>query len=140
MSNTMKELLTPADFASCPVWRYDQDLEGYFEVRGHEDLESAESTADLQILAEFITPRGHRLMGKIVGVQDVYAIGLFVNNEIVGINRNMRQDSRRQVAKYLTLSGIVGELSFETLFPLRFESKWGSETFNDFSGVFEMPP
>lgn len=140
MSKTMKELLTPADFASCPVWRYFPDSEAYSEVRALEDLEYAEGTADLQILAQFTTPDGRQLMGQVVGVQNIFAIGLFVNNEILLINRNMRQDSRKQVDKYLALSGLAGELSYETLFPLRFESRWGNATFNDFSGVFEMLP
>lgn len=77
-------------------------------------------------------------MGKIVGVNDIYAIGLFVRDEVVGINKNMREDSRKQVAKFLALSGLAGQLSLETLFPLRFETKWGGAMFNDFSGVFEM--
>jgi len=137
-TTTMKELLRPADFVNCPVWRYDEDLEGYFEVRDQDDLDAVGSTADLQIMVEFTTQTGQRLMGKIVGVNDIYAIGLFVRDEVVGINKNMREDSRKQVAKFLALSGLAGQLSLETLFPLRFETKWGGAMFNDFSGVFEV--
>ena len=139
MPTPMKELLTPADFANCPVWRYDEETEGYFEVHDHDDLDSVANTSDLQILAEFITPSGQRLMGKIVGVKDVHAIGLFVHEEVVGINKNMLQDSKQQVAKFLNLSGLASQLSIETLFPLRYETKWGSAIFNVFSGVFEIP-
>jgi len=138
MPTTMKELLTPADFANCPVWRYDEDLEGYFEVRGPDDLDLVASTSDLQIMAEFTTPTGQRLMGKVVGVNDIYAIGLFVHDEVVGINKNMREDSRKQVTKFLALSGLADRLSLETLFPLQYRSRWGNDYFIDFSGVFEM--
>lgn len=140
MSTIMKQLLTPADFADCPVWRYDEELEAHFEVRNLEDAGLATSAFDLQIQSEFTTPSGLRLVGQIVGVQDIFAIGLFVNNEIVLINRNMHNRSRDQVAKFLTISGLADQLSFETLFPLRYDTKWGGSIFNDFSGVFQMPP
>jgi hypothetical protein len=133
----VKQLLTPKDFAECPVWRYDEDQEGYFEVRGEEDLSG--DVGDLEILATFTTPTGLQLTGEIIGVRDIFAIGLFVNDEIVLINRNMQSRSREQVAKFLTLSGLSDKLSFETLFPLRFKTRWGDETFVDFEGVFTKP-
>ena len=137
MSKPMKQLLTPADFADCPVWRYDEDLEGYFEVRGEEDL--AGRVEDLGILAVFTTPTGQQFTGHIIGVQDIFAIGLFVKDEIIMINRNMRSRSREQVAKFLALSGLADQFTFDTLFPLHFKTRWGSDTFVDFEGVFEKP-
>lgn len=139
MQASMKQLLTPVDFTNCPIWRYDEDLEGYFEVRSLEDAGLATGTFDLQMLAEFTTLNGERFRGKLVGVADIYSIGLFARNEIVGVNKNMRKDSKEQAAKFLELSGLADRMSVDDLFPLRYESRWGDGTFVDFSGVFEKP-
>lgn len=134
------ELLTPADFERCPVWVYDEDKEVYWEVRSPDDLDDERyDLYDLQIKAVFTTPGGIELVGKVVGVDNLYAIGLFAGDEIVGINRNMHTRSRQQVARYLSLTGLESKLSFDTLFPLRFRSAWGGELFTDFEGVFERP-
>jgi hypothetical protein len=134
---TSTDYLTPADFEACSVWIYDQDREIYLPVRSLDDLFG--EINDLQICGTFTTPLGHQIQGKVVGTNDFYAIGLFVKDEIIGINRHMREDSRKQVAKFLELSGLSSELNFETLFPLRFRSSWGGADFNDFEGVFEKP-
>lgn len=134
----MKDLLIPSDFKDCPVWRYDEDADGYFAVTGLDDL--PENVGDLSILAEFTTPGGNKIFGKIGGVERIFAIGLFAGESIFIINKNMGKDAREQAEEFLTESGLAGELSYETLFPLRYETKWGGTTFNDFTGVFEMPP
>ena len=140
ITQNFTELLTPADFMRCPVWVYDEDQEVYREVRSLDDLDDERyDTYDLQIKAVFTTPNGIELAGKVVGVENPYAIGLFAGNEIVGINRHMRSDSRQQVARFLTLTGLESKLSFDTLFPLRYRSAWGGELFTDFEGVFERP-
>lgn len=134
----MKDHLTPQDFATCPVWKFDPDSEVYSEVRGVEDIPG--ELADLCILADFTTPSGHKLVGEVGGVQDIFAVGLFAGDENVIVNKHMRSDSREQVARFLRLSGLAGQLSFETLFPLHFKTRWSeSGVFNDFDGVFEMP-
>lgn len=140
VSQKSTELLTPADFARCPVWVYDEDQEVYREVRNLDDLSDERyDHYDLQIKAVFTTPNGIEINGKVVGVEDPYAIGLFAGNEVVGINRNMRSDSRQQVARFLALTGLDAKLSFDTLFPLRYRSAWGGDLFTDFEGVFERP-
>lgn len=138
MSKVMKELLVPTDFSVCPVWRYDEDSEGYFEVRNSDDLEKASSTADLLIHTEFITPGGHRLMGHVTGVQQIYVIGLFANDEIILVNRNMRDRSREQSMRFIASSGLADQLSLENMFPLSFETRWGGEFFKNFLGVFTL--
>jgi hypothetical protein len=132
-----KELLTPSDFMSCPVWAYDEDQEVYREVRELDDLRGG--LYDLHIKAVFTTPGGVELAGEVVGVENVFAIGLFAGDEVVMVNRNMHSDSREQVARFLALSGLASTLSFDMLFPLRYRSAWGGELFADFEGVFEQP-
>lgn len=133
----MKDWLTPADFEDCPVWGYEEDADGYFVVRGLDDL--PQRLRDLSILAQFTTPSGIQIRGEISGVDRVFAIGLFANDQVFFINKNLIKESREQGEAFLQASGLSGRLSYETLFPLRYETRWGSEVFNDFSGVFEMP-
>jgi hypothetical protein len=139
-SQNFIELPTPSDFMRCPVWAYDEDQEIYREIRTLDDLSGDRySLYDLHIKAAFTTPGGLVLEGQVVGVENVFAVGLFVGDEVVMINRNMHTDSREQVAHYLKLTGLDSQLSFETLFPLRYRSAWGGELFTDFEGVFEQP-
>lgn len=134
----MKEWLTPADFDDCPVWRYDEDADGYFAVRCLDDV--PERLGDLSILAQFTTPGGIQIRGEIGGVDRVFAIGLFAKEQIFIVNKNLGKRAREQAEAFLQASGLSNRLSYETLFPLRYETRWGGEVFNDFSGVFEMPP
>jgi hypothetical protein len=140
VATNFKELLAPADFMRCPVWIYDEDREVYREVHGPDDLHGEQyDLYDLHIKAVFITPGGVELNGEVVGVENVFAIGLFAGDEVVLVNRNMHNRSRAQVAKFLTVSGLASQLSFDTFFPLRYRSAWGCELFADFEGVFERP-
>lgn len=133
----MKDWLTPADFEDCPVWRYDEDADGYFAVRSLDDL--PDRVRDLSILAQFTTPGGIQLLGEIGGVDRVFAIGLFANDQVFFLNQNLKKEAREQAEAFLQASGLSDQLSYETLLPLRYETRWGGEVFNNFSGVFEMP-
>lgn len=140
MPYEIKKLLTPADFTASPVWRYEHESESYFKVLTLGDLELLESTYDLRILVEFTTPSNLRLTGEIVGVQDIYAIGLFANDEIILINKNMHIRAKEQAEKFLILSGLAETTTYKNLFPMHFQSKCRSDVFNEFSGFFDMPP
>jgi hypothetical protein len=87
-----------------------------------------------------VAPNGRVFEGELVGVNDIFAVGLFAREESFVINRNTHEGSREQVSLLLAALGLEDELSFDTLFPLRFKSKWSrSGIFNDFEGVFERP-
>lgn len=133
----MKDWLIPADFKDCPVWRYDEDAEGYFAVRSLDDL--PERVRDLSILAQFTTPGGIQFLGEVGGVDRVFAIGLFANEQVFFLNKNLKKEAREQAEAFLQASGLSGQLSYEALFPLRYVTRWGGDVFNDFSGTFEMP-
>jgi hypothetical protein len=133
----MKDYLTPSDFKDCPIWRYDEDADGYVPVRREADL--PERVRDLSLRAEFTTQKGYVFEGYVVGVENVFSMGLFGNERVYHINKNLRDLSREQAEEFLAASGLSGELSYEAMFPLRYETKWGGPMFNDFSGVFEMP-
>lgn len=133
----MKDYLKPPDFKDCPIWRYDEDADGYFPVRGESDL--PERVRDLSLRAEFTTPGGNVFEGYVVGVENVFSIGLFGNERIYHLNKNLPDLSQEQAEEFFVESGLTSQLSYEALFPLRYETKWGGPMFNDFSGVFEMP-
>jgi len=77
--------------------------------------------------------------GYVVGVENVFSIGLFGNERIYHLNKNLPDLSQEQAEEFFVESGLTSQLSYEALFPLRYETKWGGPMFNDFSGVFEMP-
>jgi hypothetical protein len=135
---TTKGYLRPQDFRDWPVWSFSPDSETYSQVRSLEDVPP--DMYDFMIHADFTAPNGRIFEGEVVGVNDVFAVGLFAQDESVLINRNSHERSREQVSLLLAALGLEDELSFDTLFPLRFKSKWSrSGIFNDFEGVFEKP-
>lgn len=134
----MRDYLKSSDFDECPVWRLDKDADTHFPVRSLNDI--PELVRDLRILAEFTAPNGQKMLGRVGGIDRIFAIGLFVGDNTFIINKNMPKDAREQAEAFLQASGLSNRLSYETLFPLRYETRWGGEVFNDFSGVFEMPP
>ncbi len=134
----VKDQLAAEDFSVCSVWKYNPDTENYSNVRGLDDVPG--DLADLRISARFAAPVGVVIDGAVVGVKDVFAIMLFAGGQSFTINKHARQYSRDQVGKFLLVEGLSELLSFETLFPLRFRTRWSEGgVFNDFEGVFEMP-
>ena len=77
-------------------------------------------------------------MGEIGGVNSIFAIGLFQNECVFFLNKNLPAESHKQVENFIKTSRLTDQLSYETFFPLKFETRWGGYIFNDFSGTFEM--
>ena len=136
METNGKGNLSPSDFDSCPVWKYDEGSDLFYPVSGEKDL--PELTRDLIIRAVFTTPGGDRFEGYIVGVERVFSMALFLGGRVYHVNRNMPGPSREQIDEFLSNKGGASTLTFDSMFPLRFETSWESETFANFSGVFEM--
>ena len=133
----MKDQIAAEDFRACPVWKYNPDTESYSDVQGLDDVPG--DLADLRISAQFAGPSGVVIDGAVVGVRDVFAIMLFAGGRSFTINKHALQYSRDQVSKFLMVEGLSEQLSFETLFPLRFKTRWSDGgVFNDFEGVFDM--
>ena len=138
MENDFKVTLQPSDFVVCPVWRYDEDANAYLAVRDENDL--PEQTRDLRIHTEFVTPSGEKIKGYIVGVDKVFSIGLFFGAQTYHANKNLYELSKGQIDEFLQASALASNFTFESLFPLNFETRWESETFKNFSGAFAMLP
>lgn len=129
-----KNNLAPADFDLCPAWKYDEDSDLFYPVRREEDL--PELARDLSIRAQFVAPTGDRFDGYIVGVERVFSLGLFFDGRVYHVNKNMPGASKEQVDELLLRMG--KSLDFESMFPLSFETRWETEVFSNFSGVFGM--
>lgn len=136
MENSNREYLTSPDFEFCPVWKYDEDSELFHPVRGGNDL--PERTRDLFIGATFMTASGMRFEGYVVGVERIFSIGLFFNDCVYHLNKNIPDISRDQVKKLFTDMGVGGDSSFNSIFPINYETKWGGEVFVNFSGSIEI--
>ena len=137
MENNFKVVLQPSDFDVCPVWRFDEDADAYFPVRNANEL--PEQVRDLRIASEFITRSGQKFQGYISGVDKVSSIGLFVDAQTYHANKNLYQPSRAQMIEFIAASRLDATLTFESMFPLHFETRWENEIFKNFTGIFEMP-
>ena len=136
METEAKNDIGPRDFSACAAWRYEEGSDLYYPVRGEDDL--PESLRDLSIRAVFTTPSGEQLEGYVVGTERIFSIGLFLGDRTYHINKNLPGLSKEQVDEYLSQRGGTSDLQYESMFPLQFQSRWGGDTFVDFSGVFEM--
>lgn len=136
METNGKGNLSPSDFDLCPAWKYDEDSDLFYPVSGEKDL--PEMARDLIIRAVFTTPSGDRFDGYIGGVERVFSMALFLGDRFYHVNRNMPGPSREQIDEFLSNKGGASTLTFDSMFPLRFETRWENETFANFSGVFEM--
>ncbi|WP_227815307.1 hypothetical protein [Nitrogeniibacter aestuarii] len=136
MEAKAKNNIVPGDFSACAAWRYEEDSDLYYPVRGEDDI--SESLRDLSIRAVFTTPSGEKLDGYVVGTERIFSIGLFWGERTYHINKNLSGLSKEQVDEYLSQRGGASDLQYESMFPLHFQSRWGDDTFVDFSGVFEM--
>lgn len=128
------KILSRDCFLLCPAWRYDEDSDFYYPVMGVDDL--PEMIRDLRIMAKFKAPAGHVFDGYISGVDRIFSIGLFFEERVYYVNKNIASASRMQVNELLSKLGI--QLDFEDIFPLHYETCWGGCNFSDFSGNFDM--
>lgn len=139
MVDDAKEVLSPPDFLTCAIWRYDEDDDLYHPVLTPEQL--PESERNLSIRATFMTPSGKFIPGYIVGIEKTFSFGLFDGNRVFHVNINLPTLSAKQLISFLqTQTGkTVG--TFESLFPLSYKSTINKEPFVDFRGRFEnLPP
>ena len=138
MKTSGKISLVPPDFYNCPVWKYDEESDLYYPVFGIDDV--PDLARDLRIRAVFTTPDGQTLDGYIVGIESIFSMALFFGDRIYNVNKNMLGPSRVRIYEYLRDRDTSEKMTFESMFPLKFETRWESEDFRNFSGVFEMKP
>ncbi|MBB4865767.1 hypothetical protein HNP46_004668 [Pseudomonas nitritireducens] len=97
-----------------------------------------DSIFDLSFKAKFSTPTGQSFDGYIVGFGDVFSIGLFANDKVFFVNKNLVTLSKGQLHSFLSELGSAQTTSIEDLFPLSYSTEIHRAPFIDFGGVFYM--
>ncbi|WLE58836.1 hypothetical protein GIY62_17260 [Burkholderia plantarii] len=138
MGTNAKEVLAPQDFATWPIWRYDDEDDLYHPVTSADQL--PESERALSIRANFRTPDGRSFAGYVVGIERVFSFGLFGGDRVFHVNMNLPDLSAKQLNAFLQVQSCESGQTFESLFPLTYTSSINEEPFVDFSGQFDGLP
>ncbi|MCP1626337.1 hypothetical protein [Pseudomonas nitroreducens] len=135
-NNLAKDFLGRMEYEEHPIWRYDDSDELNYPVLTTDDL--GDSIFDLSFKAKFSTPTGRSLDGYIVGFGDIFSIGLFANDKVFFVNKNLASLSKEQLHSFLSELGWAQTMSIEDIFPLSYSTGIYRAPFIDFEGVFDM--
>lgn len=122
------------------MWRFVEDGEFYLPVSGPAEL--PEKIGDLRTAATFVTQKGEKIAGYIVGADRVFAIGLFVGDALINFNKNLpRSFAEKQFAKLSTALG-GGIVDIREVFPLVYETcfNWEELGYKNLRGEFAVGP
>ncbi len=103
-------------FSRCPVWKWNDSMDGCCPVEDYQPLPEEEAT--LFLAASFKAPGGERFRGYLVGSESFYAFGIFFGGEEYVFN------FRLPGLMMETFQGLQVRLKNEEfeLFPLRYET------------------
>lgn len=131
-----KEYLTKQDLQQHSIWiEHDVD-ELTYAVTGAEDLPENIGLNDLRIRAYFITPNGIELNGYIIGLKNIYCIAIFLNDEVIYLNKNLYKDCLIAIEKINKITG--KNLSVKDFSPLKFETQIDIKGFKNIQGEFDL--
>jgi hypothetical protein len=133
-----KKVLSPQDFSTCAIWRYDDEDNLYHPVTSISQVPESERL--LSIRATFTTPEGKSLPGYVVGIERIFSFGLFGGDRVFHVNLNLPKLSAKQLSAFLQVQADEAGQKVESLFPLSYASEINQEPFVDFSGRFESLP
>jgi hypothetical protein len=89
--------LSKNDYDKHPLWKYDEDTDLYYPVVGEDDFPFL--VADFRIRASFHAQCGLTLSGYISGLKNIFAIGIFIEDQICFFNKNLPDLSMVQFEK-----------------------------------------
>lgn len=136
MSSNAKESPGKADYQEHSMWKYDDESDLYYPVISPKDLPEAES--DLSIYTKFTLPNGKNVEGYTVGVERVFSMGLFGDNNIFFINKNMPDLSTEQIQMFLVEQPLLEIEKASDIFPLKYRTLINADGFSDVTGTFDM--
>lgn len=132
--------LTPKDFNDYSVWYYEENRDIYYPITSPDEIPDYADPRDLRIKAVFYTQSGVRLQGYIVmplEVDKVFSIGIFVDDKIFFFNHNLPDLSKEQLERMCKLINSDKLTSRDDVFPVRFETHFNFEGYNNFWGLFD---
>lgn len=94
-----KEYLTKQDFQQHSVWIEHDEDDLTYPVYGADDFPENMTLNDLRIRTRFITATGLELNGYIIGLKDIYCVAIFLDNEVVYLNKNLNKDCLAAIEK-----------------------------------------
>lgn len=122
-------------FDICPLWFYSEESDLYFPVMEADQL--PESERDLSISATFSFPNGLQLRGYIVGVSNIFSVGLFCGDKTFHLNKNLKDLSAKQLNGLFSCMGPT-QLRPERLMPLSFRTRINRAGFREVEGEFDL--
>lgn len=134
MANKGKTYLAEKDLQDHPVWVISRVDDLIYPVFGPEDF--PEENGDLIIRAIFKTVGGITFQGYIFGLQNIFTIAIFWNNEVLYMNRNLFDESLEEID--IINKNLETKIKPEEFSPLRYQTTIDLEHFKNFSGEFDV--
>jgi hypothetical protein len=131
-----KKFPTPRDYVEHPIWRSDHETELEYPLLSLQ--EKVVNEHDLSFRTRFTTPTGHVLDGMVIGISDIYAAGIFIGDEVVLMNRHLRDSIEEVVEELIAERMLPPTVTPETFFPLRYRTMVQQEPFIDRDGVLDF--
>jgi hypothetical protein len=136
VKNTQKE-----DYDTCSIWYYDEESDLYYPINSPDEIPDYADPRDLSVKAIFYTPSGEPLKGYITLPRDtkheVFSIGIFVNGRQFFFNDNLPGPSKDQLEDMLKELDAGKFRSEKDIFPVRYETDFNFEGYNNFQGIFD---
>lgn len=131
-----KEYLTKKDLQQHSMWIERDEDELTYPICGEQDFPENMGFNDLRIRARFITPAGIELNGYIIGLKNIYCIVIFLNDEVIYLNKNLYKDCLIAIEKINKITG--QHLSVKDFSPLKFDTQIDIEGFKNIQGEFDL--
>jgi hypothetical protein len=131
-----KDYLTEQDFKKYSMWVAHQSDDLLYPVNDSGDLPSDMLLEDLCTRAVFTTSSGKSFNGYIGGLKNIFFITIFLNNEIIYLNKNLYSDCLNAIEKINRITG--QNLSAKDFSPLKFETQIDVEGFKNIQGEFDL--
>lgn len=131
-----KEYLTEKDFIEHSIWIMHQSDDLYYPVLGPDDLPHDMRLDDLRIRAIFTTKNEKIFNGYLVGLKNIFSIGIFLANRKFYFNKNLLDECIKSIEE-INLN-LPAPIRKEDFFPLRYQTNIDIEAFKNIEGEFNI--
>lgn len=129
-----KTYLILEDLDQHSIWKFSDVDDLAYPVMSADDF--PEDDFDLRIRAEFLTKSGIKLRGYIVGVQDIFSIRVYIDDQTFSFNKNLPEYFIEDLNK---LNKILGKsLTLSDFSPLKYTTDIDLKGFKNIEGEFDL--
>ena len=129
-----KYLITREDLDDCSLWYRNSHDDTCHKVLDINNLPEEIRPQDLIVRAKFATPKNKIFLGYLIGIKNIYAIAIFVNDKKYIFNKNLPQICMEHFDE---ISRITDIKYINDMFPICYMSDLDFEGVNVFSGGFD---